>query len=56
MEDTLNQEVNAEDTGTGSEKIDFTLDEKELEDISGGAAEGCTELGFLGSGCTKNGL
>ena len=36
------------------EKTDFTLSEKELENVAGGA--GCGEIGGVGMDCTKTGF
>ena len=44
----------AEDLGIDPEKVDFTLDEKELENISGGAH--CGEIGLGSSNSTKTGV
>ncbi|HOW25359.1 MAG TPA: hypothetical protein PK711_06775 [Bacteroidales bacterium] len=44
----------ASDLGIDPEKIDFNLDEKELENVSGGTQ--CGEIGLGNSNCTKTGV
>jgi hypothetical protein len=65
MKESNQSEKFAENLGIDPEKVDFTLDEKELEDVSGGAASICTEIGSqnpnctsagFGSGCTEIGI
>lgn len=38
------------------ENTDFVLDEKELEKVSGGAGQVCTEVGIGNPICTKTGM
>ena len=56
MDDSLKHEEIAGEAGIDPEKVDFTLDEKELEDVSGGIAIGCVEIGNVGTFCTMSGL
>ncbi|MCX6280065.1 MAG: bacteriocin [Bacteroidetes bacterium] len=62
----------AEELGVDPEKIDFTLSNKELEQVSGGGdcgsvgqvgassktgvPGGCTEIGYANPECTKAGM
>jgi hypothetical protein len=63
MEEPIKPKEMAENLGIDPKKVDFSLDEKELENISGGA--NCTEIGLgnphcsttgIQSGCTEIGL
>jgi bacteriocin-like protein len=54
MEDSLKPK-DAGKTGENPENIDFTLSEKELENVSGGAGGNCGEIGAGNSNCTKTG-
>jgi len=55
MDDSLNHQKMAEETGIDPEKVDFILDEKELEDISGGIPANCGEIGLAMGQCTGTG-
>ena len=54
MEDPIKPKEMAENLGIDPEKVDFTLEEKELENVSGGAH--CGEIGLGNSNCTKTGV
>ncbi len=56
MDDSLKNEGMAGDAGIDPEKIDFTLDEKELENMSGGFPADCGEIGLLIPQCTGTGV
>jgi len=56
MDDSLKQEEQVEDLSIDPSEVDFTLDEKELEDVSGGTLIGCAQIGLAGSGCTQTGV
>ncbi|MEI6172812.1 MAG: hypothetical protein WCR01_03620 [Bacteroidota bacterium] len=64
MEDSLNPKEMAEKLGIKPEEVDFTLEPKELDHVSGGAGPYCGEIGYgnprctttgAGSGCTEIG-
>lgn len=55
MEDSVNPKEKAKELGIDPEELDFTLNEKELETISGGSGSQCGEIGLAGSDCTKTG-
>lgn len=54
MKEPIKPKKLAEDLGIDPEKVDFTLDEKELENVAGGAH--CGEIGLGNSNCTKTGV
>jgi bacteriocin-like protein len=54
MKGPIKPKKQAEDLGIDPENLDFNLDEKELENVSGGAH--CGEIGFSNSNCTKTGV
>jgi bacteriocin-like protein len=55
MENSTNPK-DAGKTGENPENLDFTLNEKELENVSGGAGGNCGEIGSTNANCTKSGL
>jgi bacteriocin-like protein len=54
MEDSTKPKETAKQLGIDPEKIDFSLSEKELENISGGT--NCGEIGLGNPNCTKTGI
>jgi lactobin A/cerein 7B family class IIb bacteriocin len=56
MENSNESKEMAEKLGIDTEKVDFTLQDKELEDVSGGAGPICTEIGVLNPNCTSAGF
>ena len=55
MNDSLEPKEKPEEEGIDPEKVEFKIEEKELEDISGGLALGCGEIGVTNFGCTNTG-
>jgi hypothetical protein len=56
MDDSLKQQEMAEEAGIDAEKIDFSLNEEELKDVSGGSPANCGEIGISGMICTGTGV
>jgi hypothetical protein len=54
MKDPIKPKKLAEELGIDPDNVDFTLDEKELENVAGGAH--CGEIGLGNSDCTKTGV
>jgi bacteriocin-like protein len=55
MEDSNNSKEMAENLGIDPEKVDFTLNEKELENVSGGTNSPCSVIGLMSPNCTQPG-
>jgi bacteriocin-like protein len=55
MEDSNNSKEMAENLGIDPEKVDFTLDDKELENVSGGTNAPCSIIGLGNPNCTQPG-
>jgi len=55
MEDSLDPKEMAEKLGINPEEIDFTLEQKELDHVSGGAGPYCAEIGIRNPRCTSTG-
>jgi hypothetical protein len=56
MEDSLKPKEMAENLGIDPEKVDFTLEQKELENVAGGGGPYCGEIGVNNPECTKTGV
>jgi bacteriocin-like protein len=55
MEDSDNSKEMAKNLGIDPEKVDFTLNEKELENVSGGIYIPCSSVGLISPNCTQPG-
>jgi len=55
MEDSNSTKAMAENLGINPEEVDFTLDEKELENVSGGTNSPCSVIGLGSPNCTQPG-
>ena len=56
MEETLDPKEMAGKLGIDPEQTEFTLEEKELEKVAGGASGICGEIGVVGWNCTSTGV
>jgi bacteriocin-like protein len=55
MENSLNPKDSGK-AGENPENLDFTLNENELESVSGGSGPFCGEIGAGNANCTKSGF
>jgi len=55
MEDNNQSKEMAENLGIDPEKVDFTLSEKELENVSGGVNIPCSSIGLGSPNCSQPG-